>query len=218
MTQENKEPFTPSDMHLFTVVPADCSSLEVLAKGKRGVVFKALWNGKFVAIKTKRPDSEAHNVLLLEAQYLKKVNKLGIGPKLYEADDDYVVMDFIAGPAIGEFLEDPHNPQVAILAVLKDIFDQLFTLDKAGINKFELTNPYKHIIVTKDNKTVLIDFERARHSQRPKNINQFAQYLLSSKILFLLQAKDILKDEDKFKAALTQYQKTGKKFSTDVLI
>lgn len=218
MTEEKKEPFAEDDLNLFTVVPADCSSLEVLAKGKRGVVFKALWKGKFVAIKTKRPDSEASNVLLLEAEYLKKANKLGVGPKLFEVQEEYVVMDFVVGTPIGEFLEDPVHPQKILLAVIKDIFDQLYKLDAAGINKFELTNPYKHIIVTPDYKTVMIDFERARHSQRPKNMSQFAQYLLSSKILFLLQSKGILNDVEKFKVALKIYQQEGKKFSTDVLV
>ena len=203
---------------MFSVVPAHCSNLEVLAKGKRGVVFKAQCKGRVVAIKTHRPASDAKNTLLLEAQYLKKVNRLGIGPKLLEAADGYVVMEYVQGVPIGEFLEDALVSKAVLLIVLAQVFDQLFALDNAQINKFELTNPYKHIIVTPDYKPFLIDFERARHSQRPKNISQFAQYLTSSKVLFLLQSKGILCDEEKFRKALKAYQREGTKFSTDVLL
>jgi predicted Ser/Thr protein kinase len=201
------------DSSLF-IVPADCSGLEVIAQGKRGIVFKATYKDKPVAIKIPRPSSDAPNTMGLEATYLKKVNKLGIGPKLILADEHYVVMEFIDGVRIGEFLANVTTTPQSIITVLNLVLEQLFTLDAAGINKYELTNPYKHIIITTEKTTgeekpVLIDFERARHAAKPKNITQFVEYLKSKPVHEQLLG---LLDYEQLSQAMTLYQETKQPF------
>ncbi|MCF7799069.1 hypothetical protein K9M74_04135 [Candidatus Woesearchaeota archaeon] len=196
-------------IHTLMIVPADVTELQVLAQGKRGIVFKGVYKGQDVAVKIPRPSSEAPNTMGLEATYLKKVNKLRLGPKLFVADNDYVVMEFIHGKRIGDFLADISTSPETILIVLNKILTQLFTLDKAGINKYELTNPYKHIIVQNNNEPVLIDFERARHAAKPKNINQFVQYLQSTIIRQLLTG---IIDYERLALHLKRYQETQELF------
>ena len=71
-----------------------------------------------------------------------------------------------------DFLKKNNNPE----KVLKEIENQCKILDKLKINKEEMHKPIKNIIVKK-NKPILIDFERCHYTQRPKNLNQFKQFL-----------------------------------------
>ena len=75
------------------------------AKGHRGFIFTALKkakNGKRIkiAIKMQRPDSPAKGTVNREAITLKKINKKGIGPRLFLTGKDYFCYSFIEGEFI----------------------------------------------------------------------------------------------------------------------
>lgn len=163
-------------------LPKKFKNVEILDKGKHGLVYKAEYKHQMVAIKVKLPSSKSENTAILEANYLKKVNEFNIGPKLIENNEDYVVMEFIDGIRIDKFLETANKEDK--IKVIKDVLKQLELLDKNNINKSELTNPYKHIIVQENLKPVLIDFERARFTMKPQNVNQFKEYLKKHNIIF----------------------------------
>jgi putative serine/threonine protein kinase len=162
------------------VLPSFCTDIELFARGKRGAIFRAqaMISGeqKLVAIKVPLLSSDAMSTTLLEGKYLEKVNALGIGPKVYEFNEDYVIMEFIDGTTLGNWLEEKPSKEDKEI-VLQNILIQLEILDQAGLNKYELTNPYKHIIVKKNLDIVLIDFERMRFSPKPKNVSQFKEYV-----------------------------------------
>ena len=195
---------------LKKVLPDTYTDVEVLSYGKRGIVLKANDDGVVVAIKMHRPESKATNSLLMEAKYLSAVNALGIGPRLMDSSDDFVVMEFIDGLRIDEWINVSTKEE--ILGMLSVLFHQLFTLDNAGINKSEMTNPYKHILVKDDLVPVMIDFERARFNPKPQNVTQFAQYLTGGNILPALQEKGILIDVDRFKSAILSYSRSREQF------
>jgi len=65
----------------------------------------------------------------------------------------------------------------------------------SGINKTELTNPYKDILITEKNNAVLIDFERCRMTEKPHNVTQFLQYIARNKEV--LGKKGIIVDKEK---------------------
>lgn len=190
-------------------VPLPCTDIELLTKGKRGVIFTADFRGVPVVVKVARPDSDAVNTPLLEAQYLQKANELGIGPRLYDFSQDYVIMEYVKGALIGDFLRDVSLDAKNVVSVILAIFDQLVVLDSARINKFELTNPYKHIIVKENFDPVLIDFERARFTTRPKNVTQFAEYITSLTIFPLLRERGLLLDPGVFRDKIKEYLETG---------
>lgn len=195
---------------LSKLLTPDYKNISIIAFGKRGIILKAKKNNLDVAIKMLRPESEAKNALVLEAKYLSEVNKLNIGPKLIEATEKFVTMEFIEGERINEWISTSTKDE--ILGMLTVLFYQLFKLDKSELNKSEMTNPYKHIIIKKDLMPVMIDFERMRFSLKPQNITQFAQYLTSGTILPKLQEKNILLNIQEFKEAIRTYSKSRKEF------
>jgi len=149
--------------------------MEVYARGKRGVIYR---DGA-VCIKEKNPKS-AVDTLGNETAYLELMNKKGIGPRFIKFEKGKLHRDFVEGIRISDFLEQEKDKQ-RIIGVLKQVLRQCREMDKLKINKKELTNPYKDIIITPDNTAVMIDFERCRKTAKPKNVTQFLQYINRNK-------------------------------------
>ena len=146
---------------------------EIYAKGKRGIVYKATYKGKTIAIKTKNPKSTTPGRIEIEAEFLKKVNKEGLGPKFIYFKDGELGMEFIDGIHFIKYIET--QPKTKVLKVVKLLEKQVKTLDKLNINKYEMMRPFKNVIIRNDSP-VLIDFERCRYSDNPKNLRQFDEF------------------------------------------
>lgn len=162
---------------------------QILGKGKRGVVHLETWKGKQICVKEELPGMQAKGRLDIEAQFLKKLNKHTIGPKMYFFSQGRLGMEYIKGEQILEYLK--HASKEEGKRVLLKVFSQLYILDKLKINKFEMTNPYKHIIVKKNKAPVMIDFERCKHTQKPKNVTQFVEFIRKKKLLPVTRLTDI---------------------------
>lgn len=146
-----------------------------LAKGHRGVVYTGLLGTKKIVIKEKNPSSEAIGRIKNEARFLRILNKYKIGPKLLKVNTNNIIYEFVNGKFILDFIEK--NNKKRNISVLKNVLKQCFILDKLKINKLEMHHPVKHIII--DKKPVLIDFERCYYTDKPKNVSQFCQFLMS---------------------------------------
>lgn len=144
----------------------------LFAKGKRGLIYKLKKNNKFISVKIKNPESKAENRIQNEINFLKILNKHKIGPKLIEVGEDYFCYEFIEGNTLKEYLKENKNPK----KVLSEIMKQCKIMDESKINKEEMHKPLKNIII-KNNKPILLDFERCHFTHRPKNVNQFKQFL-----------------------------------------
>ncbi len=159
-------------------------NIKYFARGKRGLIFIGNYKNKKIIIKIKNPKSEAILRINNEINFLKILNKKNIGPKLLFSNKDYLVYEFVDGQFIFDFLRN--NNKNNIIKVLKNLFEQLFTMDKLKINKEEMSHPPKHIIIKK-NKPVLIDFERSHYTLKPSNVTQFCNFLISKYISTLLK-------------------------------
>ena len=184
--------------------------MEIYARGKRGVVYK---QGE-VCIKEKNPRS-AVDTLKNEAKYLHLLNKKSIGPRFINYNDGKLYREFIEGIRISDFFEQETDKE-KIISVIKQVLKQCREIDLLGINKKELTNPYKDILVTPDNKAVMIDFERCHETKKPKNVTQFLQYINRSKPT--LEKKGIMVDKEEMIKLGREYKKKNDKKSFDEII
>ena len=160
---------------------SNIKEIEYLAKGKRGIIYTGMLNGKKVSIKKKHPDSEAIGRIKNESKFLKILNKHKIGPLLLKTGKDYIVYKYVEGIFLPEFLKKEKSKEKK-RKVLVTILKQARTLDKLKINKLEFTRPLKHVFV-KYPKVVIIDFERSYYTETPKNVTQFCQYLIKGKYM-----------------------------------
>ena len=194
-----------------------------MIKGHRGIVeMKTLKiKGKDVKVAIKRSLTE-HYDAKGEAKFLAILNRKGIGPKLlkFDAGSNSIIMQYIDGDRILDYFGRKDTSKKNIFEVISKILGQLFIMDILGINKLEMTNPYKHIII-KDNKSdnpVMIDFERCIYTQKPKNVTQFIQFLCSGKLDNILKGKGINIDSDKmFEIARDYKRDMDKKYIEKIL-
>ncbi len=142
-------------------------------KGKRGLIYTFTKNKKKIALKIKNPESKAENRIENEIKFLKILNKYNIGPKLLFNGKNYFCYKFIEGKTLKEYMKNK-KPSKNILSI---ITKQCRIMDSLGINKKEMHKPLKNVIITKKENPVLVDFERCCFTKRPKNTNQFKQFL-----------------------------------------
>jgi HemK-related putative methylase len=178
----------------------------LLAKGHRGLIYIFKKGKQKLIRKIPLKESKALSNIENEARFNKLLNKHGIAPRFisFDKETNSLIREYIEGENIGDFFIK-HNKK-EIIIVLKKIFLQLLKMDSLRINKFEMTNPYKHIII-KNNKPYMIDFERCRFTETPKNITQFLQYLSSANIEVILKKKKIFIDKDKLISLSKEYKK-----------
>lgn len=151
----------------------DINDLSFHAKGRRGLVYIGKYKEKKVAIKIKNPKSRAIARIDIEGENLKKVNMLGIGPKLIKSDKDYLIMEFVEGISFDKYIEERHKIDTLIQIDL--IEKQLKILDDNKLEKDEMNRPFKNVIIS-NRQPVLIDFERLRYKDNPKNVRQFYEF------------------------------------------
>jgi putative serine/threonine protein kinase len=179
-------------------------SKKFFAKGKRGFIYTAKLGKKKIAIKEKNPESKAQSRIEFEAYWLKKLNKYKIGPKFIFFKDNSLAYEFVEGIFIMDFVIN--STEKDIRKVLRAVFDQMFILDSLGINKEEMHHPYKHVLITKSKKPVLLDFERANNTEKPSNVTQFCQCITSTNFNSLLKAKGLKINIRKVRAAAKKYK------------
>ncbi len=167
------------------------TQITYLAKGSRGLVYTGVFRGKKVGIKARNPTSKASLTLAKEASMLQKVNALGIGPTFLRLGKHYVMYVFVEGVHMDVWEKTATDVQKK--RVYKRLFAQCYAMDKMGLNKEEMLRPYSNVIITKGNIPVLIDFERAHFSEQPKNVTQFASYVISKCGFNSLKKKELYK-------------------------
>jgi len=179
---------------LIKLEKRNIKNIKYYSKGKRGYIFVGTYNNKKVAIKMKNPGSKAISRIDNEINFLKLLNKKNIGPKLLFYDEDYFVYKFIKGIKILDFLISLNKNSInkkIILNIIKNIYNQLYIMDKLKINKEEMSHPHKHILINNKNKPILIDFERCHHILKPSNVTQFCDFLISNSVKLILKCNDI---------------------------
>lgn len=166
------------------------SNIKKIAKGHRGLIYKAQLKNKLIVIKKKLPESEAKGRMQNEAKWLQILNKKGIGPKFRFTDKDYFVYNYVEGIFLPLFIEKASKNKIK--KVLTEIFKQCFILDKLKVNKEEMHRPLKHVLIDKDLKVTMIDFERTHKTGSPKNLTQFLQFIKRDSVMKLLKKKGFM--------------------------
>jgi len=175
--------------------------IKYLAKGKRSKVYRC---NKGV-IKIEDNTSGTINKSEKEARWLKKLNKKGIGPKLITAKNNFIIVEYIEGKRIEEYMEEEKDKK-RIIEILNEILNQCHKIDLMNASKEEMQNPFKHILVGK--KLVMIDFERCHSDINPKNVTQFLDYLIGGRVNSLLRKKGITINKKEIIELSKEYKKS----------
>jgi release factor glutamine methyltransferase len=161
--------------------------LKYLTHGKRGNIFTGIIdksklvkthfvtkkNIVKVAIKVTREESKAIGRIENEANWLKILNKSGIGPRYLFSGENYFVYQYAEGEFILDWAKDKSFNEVK--KVMLEVLEQCYIMDSLMVNKEEMHHPMKHIVV--GDKITMLDFERCSRTDKPKNVTQVVEFL-----------------------------------------
>jgi putative serine/threonine protein kinase len=178
----------------------------VLGKGCVGIVTVAYRNGEKVALKIRRVDADRSG-MRHEAEMLKKANSVRVGPKLLCVSKDFLLMQFIDGDLLPKWV-GKRRGKAQIRKVLREVLEQCWRLDVAGLDHGELSHAPKHIIVNNKNKPFIVDFETASLNRKPSNVTSICQFLFISGLVAKQMAEKLGgEDEKAIIEALRRYKK-----------
>ena len=181
----------------------------VLGKGCVGIVVVAYTRFGRAALKIRRVDADRKG-MFHEGEMLKRANAIDVGPKLLEISENFLLMELVEGTHFPEWIESlgEREVQSRVRLVLKDILEQCYRLDEAGLDHGELSNAPKHIIVDADDRSYLVDFETASINRRVSNVTSVCQYIfLGSQIADKVKEKLGEVDEKQLINALRAYKR-----------
>jgi putative serine/threonine protein kinase len=101
---------------------------------------------------------------------------VSVGPKLYDSSKNFVIMEYLEGEKIGNWINSLNGLGRAkkLKAVIKAVLEDCFRLDQVGFDHGELSSISKHVIVG-DTKSTLIDFESSSTKRRVSNVTSITQ-------------------------------------------
>ncbi|MEA5462681.1 hypothetical protein [Leptothoe sp. PORK10 BA2] len=157
--------------------PQTLLGLNILGLGYCGVVLQVCHQGQDRVLKIRREPSPQPN-LRLEAAMQLRANGVGVAPQVIAHSDNFLLMDYIDGPRLVDWLQTP--PSVAaIRTVVTQLIHQAHRLDQAGLDHGDLRCITAHGLVLPTGP-VLIDFSGASLDRRPANVTTLVQGLFIS--------------------------------------
>lgn len=155
------------------------SDLPVLGKGCVGIVVIAHTTSGRAALKIRRIDADRKG-MFHEGKMLKTANTINVGPKLFDISENFLLMQLIEGTHFPEWIEklEDKRGQFRLRWVLRDVLEQCYRLDEAGLDHGELSKAPKHILIDIHDQPFLVDFETSSTGRRVSNITSICQYLL----------------------------------------
>jgi putative serine/threonine protein kinase len=192
------------------------SNVSVLGKGCVGIVLVARVNEEKVALKVRRLDAD-RSVMRHEAEMLEKANSVEVGPKLLGFTGNMVLMEFVDGFLLPEWLGKRVGKRI-VKEVLRKVLEQCWRLDSVSLDHGELSHAPKHIIVDRSNRPFIVDFETASVNRRPANVTSICQFLFITDIAEEVAGKIGEIDKKAIIEALRVYKRCGGRESFDAVL
>lgn len=165
------------------------NGVNVLGKGCVSIVVLAYEDQARYALKIRRVDADRGS-MDHEATLLRFANKLRVGPRLIRFSKNFLLMEYVEGVLIDEWLLKEVLTPNRLKRVLLNLLTQCRKMDKAGLSHGELSTARKHVLVASNDTPYIIDFETSSLTRRASNVTALCHYLFiksqaSSKILSL---------------------------------
>jgi putative serine/threonine protein kinase len=191
--------------------------MQIYGKGYVGIVVIAQVGGERLALKMQRVDSERES-LEREAELLGKANSVGVGPKFVAVTKHFLLMELIDGGSFEEWLQTHQDP-LEVRKMVTDILEQCWRLDEISLDHGEISKAPKHLLVKKDGKPCIVDFETASTIRNASNVTSVCQYLYqgqSEACKAIAQAIGV-RDRKALVAALRKYRKEPNRINFEEL-
>ena len=196
----------------------EINTINILGKGYVGIVVLGKIGRKKVAVKIRRNDSPRKN-LKKEAELLKIINKHKIGPKLIASSKNFLVMEYLDGEKIGDWVGElkKKGSSTQLKIIIKKVLEDCYSLDRIGLDHGELSNLTKHVIIGK--KITIIDFESSSMDRKVSNVTSATQALcIGSGISKTIGRVYTIPKKQKMVTVLRRYKLEGTRESFENLL
>ena len=192
--------------------------LPVLGKGFVGIVVAARMGEEKVAVKIRRMDADRAD-LLHEARMLSIANSVNVAPKLVSASKNFLVMQLVNGEVLPDWLKTNRDAG-AVKQVLREVLEQGWRLDGAGLDHGELSKAPKHVLVDKAQRPFIVDFETASAERRVANVTAVCQYLFAGNSSASKILSEVLREKqsERLLEALRAYKKDRTRSNFESLV
>lgn len=182
-------------------------ALQVLGKGYVGIVVVAQIGGERLALKMLRIDSGRPS-LEREAELLRRANAVGVGPKFVAVTGHFLLMELVDGGSLEEWLT-LHRSSTEVRRLVAEVLEQCWRLDAIGLDHGEISKAPKHILVSKQDKPFIVDFETASTTRNASNVTSVCQFLFQGNSEVCRSIAQVLgpRNREELVAALRRYRK-----------
>ncbi|HZI70372.1 MAG TPA: RIO1 family regulatory kinase/ATPase [Nitrososphaeraceae archaeon] len=193
--------------HVLPIGRTKIGKMTIAGKGSVGIVLKVKIEGKIHALKIRRTDAN-RETMQREISLHKIANSVDVGPKLSRFSENLIVMEFIDGLSILDWVKQQDITADEGRNIAISILEQCYNLDKAHMDHGELSCINHHIIISKSNTANIIDFESSSTQRKSCNVTAAAQSLFISEGLIANRMNELLGSDKKEK--IIQILKTYK--------
>jgi putative serine/threonine protein kinase len=164
--------------------PKALGPFRILGKGCTSLVLKAEAAGRAVALKVRRVDANRPD-MAREAGLLALANRAGIGPRLIGASENFLLMELAEGLDISSLLDRPRDLGLGPSPVEGRTEGASSSMRSGwipwGLDHGELSRADGHIVIGRDGRAFILDFESASTRRRPSNLTSLVHYLFLSR-------------------------------------
>ena len=135
----------------------------------------------FLTIKLEKKRSTRSEMVEKETKYMKLANKVKIGPKFVDSDvkGRFIVYEYFDAISLINYLDKFDKKE--FVGFLKSLFAQGKKLDEIGLDHGQLVGKGTNIMVLKNGKPIIVDFEKASNKRRAHNVNVLISYFFNEK-------------------------------------
>jgi Predicted Ser/Thr protein kinase len=192
--------------------------MQVYGKGYVGIVVVAQVHGQRLALKMQRVDSDRES-LEREAELLTKANTVEVGPKFLAVTKHFLLMELIDGGSLEDWLQT-HTDKAEVRSIVAEILEQCWRLDEISLDHGEISKAPKHLLVKKDGKPCIVDFETASTTRNASNVTSVCQYLYqgNSEACKAIARSIGERNREALVAALRKYRKEPNRINFEALL
>jgi putative serine/threonine protein kinase len=152
--------------------------LGLVGMGTVSVVVRATVDGSELALKIRRCDANRKS-MADEYRLTATANRIGVGPTIYAATKDFIVMQLVEGQEIDDYMRGLKGAGTRgrVREIIHRLLNQCRKLDLIGLDHGQLSDLRKHVIMAGD-EPYIIDFESSSTGRTPKNVTTAAQSIL----------------------------------------
>lgn len=158
-------------------------NLSVLGKGCVGLTIPVIHRKKMRALKVRRTDANRDN-MYNEVIMHSIANTVNVGPILIDFTENFILMEFIDGMNIFDWLCNKIGQRDYIYQVIASSLEQCYSLDQIKLDHGQLSYLKHHLIISSKNQPKIIDFESSSVRRRTANVSSFVHNFLWASSLY----------------------------------